>query len=223
MSQLHLVLQTAEIIVVDKPFGLSVHNSEGDHNVLELASSELGIPKLYPVHRLDKETSGLQILALNEQAASKWGKVFEGHQVQKVYVGLLRGAMKHAEGEWTWPLTDKGEGRKNPQGVQAQRKPCKTTFRVLESNKYFSLSEFVIHTGRQHQIRKHAAMSGHALVGDARYGDPKYNDRMAAIYRTPRMFLHAVRLSTDVERVFPQGRVECELPEDFKRLMQGAQ
>ncbi|MNL61460.1 tRNA pseudouridine synthase C [compost metagenome] len=89
--------------------------------------------------------------------------------------------------------------------------------RVIESNKYFSLVEVRLLTGRQHQIRKHAALAKHAIVGDTRYGDGKYNDKMAEVYGTDRMFLHAFRLTLDVggrKKTF-----ETQIPREFLSLV----
>jgi tRNA pseudouridine65 synthase len=97
--------------------------------------------------------------------------------------------------EWNFPVSDKAEGRKNPQGLAKDRVEAKTLFKVIKSNSYFSLVEFQLLTGRQHQIRKHAALARHAILGDPRYGEPKYNEKMAKIYETSRMFLHAQSLS----------------------------
>ncbi|MFM6927048.1 MAG: hypothetical protein ACKOX6_01215, partial [Bdellovibrio sp.] len=95
----------------------------------------------------------------------------------------------------------------------------RTEYRVIEASKFFSLIEDNLLTGRQHQIRKHSAMAKHSIIGDARYGDPKYNSRMAEMYGTDRMFLHAARLKISIdgkEQVF-----EAALPPEFKKLLTG--
>jgi RluA family pseudouridine synthase len=193
--EITLLHQTADLIAVDKPPGLSIHNVEDPENLLSLLQKQKGVAKLYPVHRLDKETSGVQILATNESAAKRLALEFQSRAVTKIYMGVLRGLMTATQGVWAQPLTDKSEGRRNPAGLAAQRVPCETWFRVLESSNYFSLCEFNLITGRQHQIRKHAALAKHALVGDARYGDEKYNAQIAEKYNHDRMFLHCSQIT----------------------------
>jgi RluA family pseudouridine synthase len=194
MAQIPVLHHDEHILVVDKPSGLSVHNNEDPQNLLQVLEKQLKLAKLLPVHRLDKETSGVQILALNSKAAGLWAKQFEDKLTRKIYCGLLKGTLKDSSGTWNRPLTDKAEGRKNPQGLSKGRIPCETQFKTLQTNKYFTLCEFNLITGRQHQIRKHAALCNHAIVGDPRYNDPKYNEKIAKLYSQKRMFLHCSRV-----------------------------
>jgi RluA family pseudouridine synthase len=208
-----VLFQNNDFIAVDKPAGLSVHNNEDPDNLLKALQMQRAWSSLFPVHRLDKETSGVQVLALHDSAAKELASEFEAHNVEKIYVGVLRGQMKELKGVWKKPLTDKAEGRKNPQGLAKDRKPCETRFKVIESNAYFTMCEFQIMTGRQHQIRKHAAIAGHALVGDPRYGDKKYNERMAGLYKTERMQLHSKRveiLGVKIESLEPKGFISLK-------------
>ena len=185
-----ILSQNSDLLAVDKPVGLAVHNDAG--NLLLQLEPQWG--KLFPVHRLDKETSGVQVLARNERAARRLAEEFQSRTVVKIYHGLLRGELKESQGVWSAPLTDRAEGRRQPDGRAQDRVPCETRFRVLNHSKYFTLCEFRLLTGRQHQIRKHAALKKHHLVGDGRYGDPRYNEKMAELYKTTRMFLHCHRL-----------------------------
>jgi len=197
---------------VDKPPGLSVHNNEDPENLLGVLKTQLSVDKLYPVHRLDRETSGVQVLSLNNLSAKMLSEEFLKRRVRKTYGGICRGPIKKIEGCWNKKLTDKAEGRKNPQGLKNARVTCETLYHVVDSNKYFSFCEFDLITGRQHQIRKHTAIAGHSLVGDPRYGDKKYNQKMADIYKTQRMFLHCKRIEI-LGNIF-----ESTIPEDFALL-----
>jgi RluA family pseudouridine synthase len=208
-NEIPLLFQNADFVAVDKPAGISVHNAEDPQNLLDVLEKQLG-QKVFPVHRLDKETSGIQILALNEASARKLSLEFEKREVRKMYTGLLRGKLKDDTGVWKHPLTDKAEGRKNPAGQPRERVPCETGFKVLHRSDYFTLCAFDLKTGRQHQIRKHAAIANHALVGDPRYGDSKYNLKMAGIYKTSRLFLHCTEMEIGGEKII--GPV----PESFK-------
>jgi tRNA pseudouridine65 synthase len=212
MNKIKILFQEKNFLAVDKEAGISVHNNEDPHNLLLQLEKQLGVNKFFPVHRLDKETSGIQVLALNSEVARKLADEFQQRSVEKIYVGVLRGQLKVREGAWALSLSDKGEGRKNPAGLSKDRIPCETRFKVMKDTKFFSMCEFNLITGRQHQIRKHSAMDNHALVGDPRYGDPKYNTKIASIYKTDRMYLHCSRI-----QILGQT-IECPAPLDFEKL-----
>lgn len=208
-----------DFVALNKAPGVSVHNEEDQPHqshqphLLQLARQQLKRTDVFPVHRLDKETSGVQILAFHQRAARELAQKFESREVSKIYVGVLRGQPEPDQGTWRKSLSDKSEGRRNPAGKSSDQVPCETQFRILKRSNYFTLAEFSLITGRQHQIRKHAALAGHHLVGDARYGDPKYNSRMEQIYQTGRMFLHCQKIGLgDIE-------VEAPIPQVFSSLL----
>lgn len=208
MSQnAEVIFENLDLLVLDKPHGISVH----DHNNESTLLTQYNY-LLFPVHRLDKETSGVQILAKSSTAAKTWASEFEAQKVQKFYCGILRGSLADSEGVWDQDLTDAAEGRTHPAGAKADQIACETKFNVVKKNKYFTLADFQLLTGRQHQIRKHAALSGHHLVGDARYGEPSYNRKIAEIYQVPRMFLHC--------RLIQIGtyKFNSRIPKDFEKL-----
>jgi RluA family pseudouridine synthase len=208
-SPITILFKDPDFLAVDKPAGVSVHNNEDPTNLLLLMNASRTGQKFFPVHRLDKETSGVQILALSADAARTLAQEFEKRSVLKIYTGILRGELKEKEGVWSLSLSDKAEGRKDPRGISRERVACETRYRVLKSSKYFSLCEFQLMTGRQHQIRKHSALANHALVGDPRYGDKRYNEKMAELYKTPRMHLHSTRLE------IAGHKIEAPIPQDF--------
>ena len=209
-----ILFQDSNWIVVEKPEGVSVHNNEDAKNLILLLTEQTRHKKLYPVHRLDKETSGLQVFALNEIWAKTLAQEFENRTVSKTYCGLLRGQLKTSEGIWSQALTDKAEGRKNPAGVLKDRVACETRFRIIKNSKYFTLCEFHPITGRQHQIRKHVALANHALVGDPRYGDKNYNEKIAGIYKTSRTFLHCTKMTLNGHML------ESPVPSQFQNIIE---
>jgi len=187
---IQILFQDQNFVVVEKPPGISIHNNEDPLNLLKVLGEQLQLAKLFPVHRLDKETSGIQILALNEAHARKLADEFQTRAVKKIYHGLLRGELKSKAGQWNQSLTDKAEGRRQPAGQNPDRIACETRWSVEQASQYFSLCRFDLITGRQHQIRKHAAMANHPIVGDSRYGDPRYNQKIAELHKIERMLLH---------------------------------
>ncbi|MBV2168060.1 MAG: RNA pseudouridine synthase [Bdellovibrio sp.] len=220
-QKLPVVEKSKHWLIINKPTGISVHNEAGDvRSILKKQLHPGTFHDIYPVHRLDKETSGLLVVATEQEAAASLSEQFQNHKAEKMYYAVLRGPMDVSDEwqEWAFPISDKAEGRKNPQGLLKDRIEAKTLYRVLESNKFFSLVELRLLTGRQHQIRKHSALAKHAIVGDPRYNDPTYNSKMAKIYGNDRMYLHAFRLTLPIG-----GRVqtfETPVPPDFKKLFQ---
>ena len=182
-------------IVLLKPEGFSVHNQSP--SVIEFLKKSN--KPVHFVNRLDQETSGLMIVAKLPEYHELLAEALDDGK--KHYRALLRGSWEKPEKElsWTWPITDKAEGRQNPKGVSADRLEAQTQVQVLRSNKYFTEVYLELFTGRQHQIRKHAAIAKHAIVGDSRYGDKKYNDNIAKLYDIKRMHLHAEKLNFTFE------------------------
>lgn len=210
-NSIQILFESPDWLAVNKPPGISIHNVEDPGNLITVLAKSIKGP-LFPVHRLDKETSGVQVFALHEKSAQQLASAFQSREVTKTYQGILRGALKNPEGVWTKSLTDKSEGRKNPQGLAKDRVPCETGYKVLQATRFFSFCEFNLITGRQHQIRKHAALEQHHLVGDNRYGDQKYNQKMAEMYKIDRMFLHCFQLTI-------LGKIlEAPTPPEFSSL-----
>lgn len=194
MISIPILSQNTDWLVVDKPPGLSVHNNEDPKNLLKVLSAQCGIKDLFPVHRLDKETSGVQIFALHKASAQQLSQEFQQDRVEKIYWGLVKGVFKDPTGRWSQPLTDKAEGRRSPKGLSKNRVPCLTEYKVIQHSPFVSLCEFRLLTGRQHQIRKHAALAKHPLIGDSRYGSQALNQKIEELYGEKRMFLHCKKI-----------------------------
>lgn len=210
---LPVLFENQDFMVIDKPTGLSVHNERpGEESVLSLLPEGVHL-----VHRLDKETSGILLLAKSKPVAQELSLSFQSRETNKIYVALLRGRLASNVFEWSWPISDKAEGRKNPQGLAKDRKESLTKGEVISQNKYFSLVRIQIFTGRQHQIRKHAVLAKCPIVGDPRYNEVKFNKKMAEIYSSSRMFLHAEQISFIFRGQSYNFRLET--PKDFLRLV----
>lgn len=177
-------------LVLVKPTGFSVHNQKP--SMVEFLTENK--KPLHFVNRLDQDTSGLLLVAQKPEYHTELATCLtEG---RKFYRALLRGSWKSPEKELQadWPLSDKAEGRDNPQGLSTERKACKTIFKLQRTNSYFSEVIAEILTGRQHQIRKHSTLLKQPIVGDSRYGNPKDNERIEKLYGTSRLQLHAEKL-----------------------------
>ena len=191
---LDIIHSDQHIIVLNKPAGLVVHPGAGVEKgtlVNALIHHFPGIERVgHPerpgiVHRLDKETSGVMVVARTDKAYSELKRQFKAREVEKVYMGLVRGHVQVADGRIDWAL---GRHPRHRQRISIRTKKPKaalTLYSVKKTFPDFTLLEIKPVTGRTHQIRVHFAASGHPIVGDARYGGKD----MAR--RQQRLFLHA--------------------------------
>jgi len=190
---------------VDKPSGLSVHNDPGQDLVsilekriasdrslcLQLCAKQP--VKVYPVHRLDKETCGTILLATQKKALAALSECFARGSVKKKYIALVHGTFKNSDPGlyyfWDTPLTKGAGGRKNPKG-KGKLFECRTGYRILDQSRHYSLLEIDLLTGRKHQIRRHAKICGHPIVGDSRYGSKQAVQFLKENHGFTRLGLH---------------------------------
>jgi tRNA pseudouridine32 synthase/23S rRNA pseudouridine746 synthase len=207
MNPLIILRRTADWVAVDKPVGIAaIPEKAGDTECLQARlERELGA-RIWVVHRLDKEVSGVILYALNAVAHRSLNMAFEQRRVSKIYLAVAHGIVAEDSGEIDLPLREFGSGRI---GVDKEKgKPCLTRWRVRERRADSTLLEMEPHTGRRHQLRAHAYAMGHPLIGDSRYGDK------AAQAKFSRLLLHAWRIDfpdMNGERVV----IECAPSEDF--------
>jgi 23S rRNA-/tRNA-specific pseudouridylate synthase len=183
-------------LILNKPAGTSVHNESP--SLVEFLTKNK--KPLHFVNRLDRETSGLVLVAKKPEIHDQLNDALDNGQ--KLYRALLRGPWKKPQkkANWTSPLTDKAEGRKNPKGLAAGRVACESQVELVRTNNYFSEVVVKLLTGRQHQIRKHAAIAGLPIVGDNRYNEKTYNDKIKVRYENERMWLHAEKLEFEFNK-----------------------
>lgn len=199
-ATLRLLHADADLVAIDKPPGLLVHRSALDahetRNALALLQAQLG-QRLWPVHRLDKGTSGVLLFARHVEAARALGAAFEAGAVGKRYLALVRG-WPPPSGAIDHPLARDPE---RPSAGQP-RLPARTRFRRLACHEWpfgdgrhptsrYALVEAEPLTGRRHQIRRHFKHLGHPLVGDSTHGKGAHNRAVAAWLGTARLWLHA--------------------------------
>ncbi len=191
---LQLVFQDEHIVVIDKPPGLSVHPGPGHpdrtlvNGLLALCPDIQGIGDgLRPgiVHRLDKDTSGLMVVAKNHQAHVALSVQIKDRQVTKGYLALATGNLREPKGQIDAPIGRDPRNRKR-MAVAPGGRESRTNYQVLESFKGHTLLQLYLESGRTHQIRVHLAHLGHSLLGDLLYGK--------ASPMLSRQFLHANHL-----------------------------
>ena len=187
---MNVLFEDADILVVDKPAGQIVHPAPGHETgslteeIVRYCPSMAGVgsrERPGVVHRLDQETSGVMVFAKTQKAYLDLRRQFESHAtVEKKYLAVLHGAPRQKKGTLDGPV-----GREHLRAV--------THWEVLAKKGSLALVEFVIETGRMHQIRIHAAELGCPVVGDRLYGDAAKDRRLRV--RPTRHLLHAVELS----------------------------
>lgn len=192
--------QDTHLLVVSKPSGLAIHPGTGivgatlvDQARAYLGESAEGEFRPAPAHRLDRETSGVVVVAKTRQAIVRLSEMFSDDEVKKTYLVLVKGKLAR-QGVIDTPLAEHQQSAANKaqRGVNLQH--ALTRWRLLGQTQDASLLDVEIETGRTHQIRRHFADIGHPLVGDTRYGDFSFNRRARSEWGLRRMFLHAARL-----------------------------
>jgi len=235
MIQLDILYEDDAMIAVNKPAGLLIVPDRWDRGIptiqdmlREYLRKEVDHPNIRVVHRLDKDTSGVVLLAKNVKAQSYLSKQFEQGEVHKTYHAIVKGVMDKDEGVISFPLI---ESPKKPgtMMVSENGKQSITLYKVLERFRGFTLAEANPLTGRTHQVRVHLMASGFPLAVDPFYGDsrPVYLSDLKKDYKrkgdseTPligRLPLHSFRISFRE----PAGEmlvVEAPLPRDFQRMI----
>jgi len=215
--ELKVVYEDEQILVIDKPAGLVVHPGAG----LTGRTLVNGLIFYYPeikivgsplrpgiVHRLDKETSGLMVVARTQIAYSSLRQQFEDRTVKKTYLGLARGRFKEKEGIISLPVGRHPFKRQKMSVKSNKPRVALTRYEVLRQFHHSTFLALNPLTGRTHQIRVHLAAIGHPLVGDSRYGQPEGNRRK----QEGRLFLHAFRLSFSHPVSNEQVTFESPLP-----------
>jgi len=221
---LELIYTDEHIVVINKPSGLVVHPGAGykEHTLVNALLyyfpeiKDIG-PDDRPgiVHRLDKETSGVMVVAKTSEAYRRLQRQFKQRKVQKLYLCLVWGKITAEEGRISWSI-----GRHPTHGERMSiksRKPRKaeTLYSVKKRFAKFTLLEVKPLTGRTHQIRVHLSASGHPLVGDTRYGRRKSTN-----VECPRLFLHAFKLLFNHPETQQRVEFSSPLPQDLKSFLE---
>jgi len=201
------------LAVIDKPAGLVVHpapSHEGPTLVEQLGDLLGGGDPERPgiVHRLDKDTSGLLVVARDEDAQRALSAEVAAREVERVYLALASGRLESRTGNIDAPIGRERRTRTRMAVAGAGAREARTHFEVLELLSASSYAEVRLETGRTHQIRAHFAAIGHPLVGDPTYGSGE-------AYGLRRQFLHAHRLAFTHPVSGERLSFESELPEDL--------
>jgi 23S rRNA pseudouridine955/2504/2580 synthase len=214
-----VVLEDDWLLVVDKPSGLATQAGKHDTDTLEgWARAYLGPAAtrngftVGAAHRLDRETSGLVVLAKRRPAMQGFSKALSERRVRKAYLALVKGMPAKPKETLRTPLVDlHGAG-----GVPQE---ASTRYELLASNGTASLVRCFPETGRLHQIRRHFAGVRHPIAGDTKYGDEAFDRRANAEWGLTRLFLHAASLSFPHPRDGAKVMLEAPLPPDLQPVL----
>jgi len=217
---LRIVYRDEALAVVDKPAGLVVHpapSHRGPTLVDELGDLLGGGEPERPgiVHRLDKDTSGLLVVARTEEAHAALQELVRRRQVERVYLALTRGRLASRTGTIDAPIGRASRQRHRMAVSGAAQRQARTHFEVLELLAAETYLEAKLETGRTHQIRAHFAAIGHPLVGDATYGGELKHG-------LARQFLHAHRLAFGHPETGEELSFVSELPDDLAAALAAA-
>ena len=216
--ELAVVYEDNDLLVVDKPAGMVTHPAHGArHGTLvnaALAHVESGLPgdALRPglVHRLDRDTSGLLVMAKNEEALRRLGNAMKARRIEREYLGIVRGIPQHPRGTFEGPIGRDPRNRLKF-AIAAEGKPAVTHYEVREAFSKHAELVFRLETGRTHQIRVHLAAAGYPILNDPIYGmkEPHFD--------LPGQALHAWRLAFRHPRTGAIMEFESAPPPAYQR------
>lgn len=224
---LNIVYEDDAILVIDKPVGLVVHPAAGNwsgtllNGLLHYLPSLRHIPRAGIVHRLDKETSGLMVVAKTLAAQTDLVRQLQARTVKRVYRAIADGKVAY-DGVIDEPIGRDPHQRQKMAVVRFGGKPAVTHVKVLERFDYHTYIECRLETGRTHQIRVHMKQAGHPLAGDALYGNPRYKipeDLTLAVKKLGRQALHAAVLGLIHPTTGQAMSWKSRLPEDVRELL----
>lgn len=231
MKDFKILFEDDWVLVVDKWSGMAVHTGSGitGGTLVDYARQYLG-PKAErngflasPAHRLDRETSGVIIVAKRRPAMVHFTDVFTHGKARKRYVTLVMGKMPKPTGTIDLPLSEHQQTAESKARRGVNMQEAITKWKVLQQTSDSALLECAIETGRTHQIRRHLAAIGHPVAGDKKYGDFGFNRDAKARWGLKRLFLHSQRL----EFPHPDGTgrkilVEAPLPDELVDVLKRA-
>lgn len=218
-----VIYEDNDIIVVNKPKGMVVHPANGNPDgtlvnaILAMCKDSLsgigGEVRPGIVHRLDKDTSGLLIVAKNDEAHMKMSRQIQDREVTKRYIALVRGVIAENEATINLPIARSTKDRKK-MAVDKNGKDAVTHFKVLKRYDNYTLLELKIDTGRTHQIRVHMSYIGHPVVGDSVYSNGKNE------FGVEGQMLHARYLEFKHPITEEKLKLEAPIPEYFEEVLE---
>ena len=232
MKNVSVIFENEDFVAINKPAGMLTIPDRHDETQLSLykiLNHQYG--KIFIVHRLDRDTSGLVLFAKNEASHKYLSQLFEQRNIEKIYLGIIRGSLPNKKGSVNESITEHPT-LKGVMIIAKKGKPSLTDYEVIEDYGIYSLVQFNIHSGRTHQIRVHMKFEGHPIVSDPIYGDgksillssfkKKYKLSQHDEEERPlmnRLALHSYKLNFKDQHSNLHS-LEAPLPKDMKALLQ---
>ncbi len=220
---LDILYEDDDIIVVNKPKGMVVHPANGNYegtlvnailgHAQDSLSSINGVIRPGIVHRIDKDTTGVLVIAKNDNSHNNLAKQFKDHTINRIYIALVRGELDKDEGTIDMPIARNKKDRKK-MSADLQGKNAVTHFKVLERFEKYTLVELKLETGRTHQIRVHMTQIGYPLIGDSIYSNGKNE------FGVKGQMLHAQKLGFIHPTKNEYMEFNTNLPEEFENVLE---
>lgn len=210
---IQIYYQDQDIVLIEKPEGLlSVSTAfEKKETAFGILKDHFKPKKVYVVHRLDQDTSGVMLFALSEPAQERLKETFEKHDIERLYIAIVEGIVREKQGSWSSYLVEDPVYRVHSSEDPTQGKLATTHFRLLATSKRYSALELRLETGRKNQIRVHCQDAGHPVVGDHKYG--------ATGTSHGRLCLHAHLIAFKHPITRQQIRCVSPIPDKFRKLV----
>lgn len=228
---LDILYEDEQLLLINKPAGMVVHPAPGHstgtlvHALLFHCGEQLtgvgGVQRPGIVHRLDKNTTGVMVVAKTEVALHSLQAQIQAKAARREYLGVVNGAPKAAQGVINQPIGRHPKHRKKMGIVPVEQggRSAVTHWKVVERLRNYTLMQFQLETGRTHQIRVHSAYMGHSIVGDPDYGSGKAGAGKAAGMKLPGQALHAFRLTLSHPITQEMIVGEAPMPERMQTLL----
>lgn len=219
---LDIIYQDNDIAIINKPQGMTVHAGNGTHGStlvnallyhLDSLSGINGVIRPGIVHRIDKDTSGLLVVAKNDAAHLSLSEQIKNKTCHRIYLALLEGTVKQNDGVID-TFIGRSDKNRTMMAVKDSGRRAVTHFKVLKRYKEFTFAEFKLETGRTHQIRVHCKYIGHPIVGDPVYGYEKQKFKLNG------QLLHAWKLELTHPSTGERMSFEAPLPDYFQAVLQ---
>ncbi|NVJ85516.1 MAG: pseudouridylate synthase [Algoriphagus sp.] len=223
---IEILQETNDWVAINKPAGLLVHRTklaagEKEHFALQLLRDQLG-QHIFPVHRLDRPTSGVLLFSKNKEILSLLKAQFSERSVKKTYLALVRGIPSIEKGSFERELENERSGKLQAaktdyELVHSVEIPFDTTGRYPTSR--YSLLSLHPLTGRTHQIRIHLAQARHYIIGDKKHGNNKQNKFFEKQFNLQNLLLHAYRLEFKDPKTQQLIQIKAEIPVHFRTVL----
>ncbi len=232
MKGVSIIFENEDFIAVNKSSGMLTIPDRYDDmqsSLYKILSEQYD--KIFVVHRLDRDTSGLVLFGKNDSSHKYLSQLFEKRSIEKIYLGVIRGSLPDKKGSIAEPITEHAV-RKGMMTVGKKGKPSLTEYEVLEDYGIFSAVKFRIHSGRTHQIRVHMKFLGHPIACDSVYGDGKsvmlssfkkkfklsqHDDEERPLINRLALHSHQLNFKDAHSQAYS---LEAPIPKDIKALLQ---